>query len=130
MQVIEQATPPGVAVHLILDNDATHRHPKVRRWLAQRPHFHLHFTPTSASWLNLVERFFRDLSRDVVRPGRLASVGELVTAIWEYLAQRNPKPHRYEWRAGGQAILEKIRRTPAALARASVITKDNSETPH
>src|ERR1035441_6119958 len=63
LQAIEQAAPPGVDVHLILDNYATHKHPKVLRWLAQRPSFHLHFTPTSASWLNLVERFFRDLSQ-------------------------------------------------------------------
>ena len=77
----EQAAPPEGDVHLILDNYATHKHPKVLRWLAQRPHFHLHFTPTSASWLNLVERFFRDLSQDVVLPGSFASVGELTTAI-------------------------------------------------
>ncbi len=130
LQVIEKAAPVGVAVHLILDNYATHKHPKVLRWLAQRPHFHLHFTPTSASWLNLVERFFRDLSQDVVLPGSFASVGELVAAIWDYLAERNLKPHRYEWRAEGQVILEKIRRARAALARASVVPKDSSETLH
>ena len=130
LQVIEKAVPPGVDVHLILDNYATHKHPKVLRWLARRPHFHLHFTPTSASWLNLVERFFRDLSQDVVLPGSFASVDELVAALWEYRAQLNLKPHRYQWRAEGQAILEKVRRARAALARTSAITKDNSETLH
>ncbi len=117
LQVIEQAAPAGVDVHLILDNYATHKHPKALRWLAQRPHFHLHFTPTSASWLNQVERFFRDLSRDVLRPGSFASVGELTDAIWAYLAQRNLKPQRYEWRADGKVILEKIQRARTVLAR-------------
>ncbi|HEX5221150.1 MAG TPA: transposase, partial [Verrucomicrobiae bacterium] len=130
LQAIEKSSPPDVDVHLILDNYATHKHPKVLRWLTKRPHFHLHFTPTSASWLNLVERFFRDLSQEVVLPGSFASVGELVDAIWTYLAQRNLKPQRYEWRADGKAILEKIRRAREALAQHSRITKDNSETLH
>lgn len=130
LQAIEKSSPPDVDVHLILDNYATHKHPKVLRWLTKRPHFHLHFTPTSASWLNLVERFFRDLSQEVVLPGSFASVGELVDAIWTYLAQRNLKPQRYEWRADGKAILEKIRRAREALAQQSRITKDNSETLH
>ena len=128
LQAIEQAAPPGVDVHLILDNYATHKHPKVLRWLAQRPSFHLHFTPTSASWLNLVERFFRDLSQDVLLPGSFTSVDELTTAIWNYLAERNLKPQRYEWRAEGKAILEKIRRARATLASQSPVKKDNSET--
>ena len=130
LQAIEKSSPPDVDVHLILDSYATHKHPKVLRWLTKRPHFHLHFTPTSASWLNLVERFFRDLSQEVVLPGSFASVGELVDAIWTYLAQRNLKPQRYEWRADGKAILEKIRRAREALAQHSRITKDNSETLH
>jgi len=130
LQAIEKSAPPDVAIHLILDNYATHKHPKVLRWLAKRPRFHLHFTPTSASWLNLVERFFRDLSQDVVLPGSFASVGELTDAIWDYLAARNLKPQRYEWRAEGKAILEKIRRAREALARSSSVAKDNSETLH
>jgi len=130
LQKIEKEAPPEVDVHLILDNYATHKHPKVLRWLARRPRFHLHFTPTSASWLNLVERFFRDLSQNVVLPGSFASVDELTDAIWDYLAERNLKPHRYEWRADGKAILEKIRRAREALAREINITKDISETLH
>lgn len=130
LQAIEQAAPPEVDLHLILDNDATHQHPRGRRWLAHRPRFHLHFTPTSASWLNLVERFFRDLSQDVVRPGSFTSVRELTGAIWAYLEARNLRPRRYEWRAEGKAILEKIRRAREALARASHITKDSLETIH
>lgn len=130
LQRIEREAPPGVDVHLILDNYATHKHPKVLRWLARRPRFHLHFTPTSASWLNLVERFFRDLSQDVVLPGSFASVDELTDAIWAYLAERNLKPQRYEWRADGKAILEKICRAREALVRQYNITKDISETLH
>ena len=124
LRTIEAAMPSGMDVHLILDNYATHKHPKVLRWLAQRPRFHLHFTPTSASWLNLVERFFRDLSQDVVLPGSFASVGELVDSIWAYLAERNLKPQRYEWRAEGKAILEKIRHAREALARQTPVPKD------
>lgn len=130
LQAIEAASPSDVDVHLILDNYATHKHPKVLRWLGQRPRFHLHFTPTSASWLNLVERFFRDLSQDVVLPGSFASVGQLVASIWDYLAERNLKPQRYEWRAEGKVILEKIRHARAALARQAPVKKDTSETLH
>lgn len=125
LQAIEKTALPGVDVHLILDNYATHKHPKVLRWLAQRPRFKLHFTPTSASWLNLVERFFRDLSQDVVRPGSFTSVEELTDAIWSYLSERNLKPQRYEWRAEGKTILEKIRRAREALARSLPVTKDS-----
>jgi transposase len=117
LQHIEAETPPEVAIHLILDNYATHKHPKVRRWLNQRSRFHLHFTPTSASWLNLVERFFRDLSEDVILPGSFASVKDLADTIWKYLAERNLAPVRYVWRADGAKILEKIRRAREALAR-------------
>jgi transposase len=130
LQAIEKSSPPGVDVHLILDNYATHKHPKVLRWLAKRPHFHLHFTPTSASWLNLVERFFRDLSQDVVLPGSFSSVNELVDAIWTYLSERNLKPRRYEWRADGKVILEKIRHAREALASLPSVTKDTYETLH
>jgi len=77
-----------------------------------------------------VERFFRDLSQDVVLPGSFASIGELVDAIWAYLSERNLKPQRYEWRADGQVILEKIRRAREALACLPSVTKDNSETLH
>lgn len=115
-------------IHLILDNYATHKHPKVLCWLSKRPRFKLHFTPTSASWLNLVERFFRDLSQDVVLPGSFSSVAELVEAIWAYLAERNLRPQRYEWRAEGKAILDKINRARKALAQKSDVSKDYCET--
>ncbi len=111
-------------IHLILDNYATHKHPKVLSWLNKRPRFKLHFTPTSASWLNLVERFFRDLSQDVVLPGSFGGVPELVEAIWAYLEERNLRPKRYEWRAEGQAILNKVHRARQVLARQLDVKKD------
>jgi transposase len=116
LRVIENQTPAGVDIHVILDNYATHKHPTVKAWLNRHPRFHLHFTPTSASWLNLVERFFRDLSQDVVLPGSFASVEQLTQAIWKYLAERNLRPTRYEWKADGKVILAKIQRARAALA--------------
>ncbi len=125
LRKIEAEVPAELAVHLILDNYATHKHPKVLGWLAKRPRFKLHFTPTSASWLNLVERFFRDLSQDVVLPGSFNSVPDLVAAIWSYLEERNLKPKRYEWRAEGQAILDKLRRARQALASQSLVNKDS-----
>lgn len=124
LRKIDEEVSEPLQVHLILDNYATHKHPKVLSWLAKRPRFHLHFTPTSASWLNLVERFFRDLSQDVVLPGSFTSVAELVEAIWGYLAERNLKPSRYEWRAEGKAILEKIQRARQALAHQMDVNKD------
>ena len=80
--------------------------------------------PGDNSWLNLVERFFRDLSQDVILPGSFGSTNELVDAIWGYLAERNLKPQRYQWRADGTVILEKIRRAREALARSQPIVKD------
>lgn len=123
LRLIDQDVPPGVDIHLILDNYGTHKHAKVKRWLAKRPRFHLHFTPTSSSWLNLVERFFRDLSQEVVSPGSFSSVKELSDAIWKYLDQRNLKPERYEWRAEGKEILARIQRARDALARQPSVSK-------
>ena len=108
----------GLDIHLIADNYATHKHPKVKAWLAKRPRFKMHFTPTSSSWLNLVERFFRDLTEDVIRSGSFASVQELVDDINAYLAERNANPRPYKWTAKGEAILEKIHRARAALVTA------------
>jgi len=114
LKQIERETPKGFDIHLIADNYATHKHPKVKAWLAKRPRFKMHFTPTSSSWLNLVERFFRDLTEDVIRSGSFASVQELVDDINAYLAERNANPRPYKWTAKGEAILEKIHRARAA----------------
>jgi len=109
LKTIDQEVPADLEIHLILDNYATHKTPQVKRWLKRHPRFHLHFTPTSSSWLNLVERFFRDLSQDVVLPGSFGSVQELKDEIFAYLAERNLTPKRYVWRAKGEEILAKIR---------------------
>ena len=118
LKQIERETPKGLDIHLIADNYATHKHPRVKAWLAKRPRFKMHFTPTSSSWLNLVERFFRDLTEDVIRSGSFASVQELVEDINAYLDERNANPRPYKWKAKGEAILEKIHRARAALDKA------------
>lgn len=114
LKKVHRQTPPELALHLIVDNYATHKHPAVIVWLEKHPRVHIHFTPTSSSWLNLVERFFRNLTDDVVRDGSFESVGELTTAINVYLANHNLAPKPFRWKAQGAAILEKIRRARAA----------------
>jgi transposase len=113
---IDQETPQDLELHLVIDNYATHKHPKVLRWLKKHPRFHMHFTPTSSSWMNMVERFFRDLSEDVVRNGSFESVKELSSAILSYLAERNLNPKAYQWKAQGAEILAKIQRAREKLA--------------
>jgi transposase len=115
LRTIDREVPAELDVHLILDNYATHKTPQVKRWLKRHPRFHLHFTPTSSSWLNLVERFFRDLSQDVVLPGSFGSVQDLKDAIFAYLAERNLAPKRYVWQARGEEILAKIRQARERL---------------
>ena len=116
LKTLDAQTPAELALHLIIDNYATHKHPKVKAWLAKHPRFHLHFTPTSSSWLNLVERFFRDLTQDVVREGSFRSVPELVQAMTDYLGERNLAPKRYVWRKQGEEILTKIQRARAVAS--------------
>jgi len=107
LRQIERETPPKLTLHLIVDNYATHKHPAVKAWLARHPRIWQHFTPTSSSWLNLVERFFRDLTEEVVREGSFQSVQELVCTTKVWLSERNRQPQRHVWRAEGAAILEK-----------------------
>ncbi len=115
LKQIDRETPSDVDLHLIADNYATHKHPNVRAWLGRHPRFHMHFTPTSSSWLNLVERFFADLTGDVIRVGSFTSVNELVRDIKAYLAVRNADPKPYVWKATGAEILAKIKRARVAL---------------
>ena len=102
---------------MIADNYATHKHQKVTDWLAKHTRFQMHFTPTSSSWMNLVERFFGELTADCIREGSFQSVDELADSIMTYLAARNRDPRRYLWRATGVAILEKIEMAKLTLAR-------------
>ena len=118
LKVINRETPDGVDIHLIMDNYATHKHPAVKAWMDRHPRFNPHFTPTGSSWLNLVERFFRDLTEDVVRGGSFESVRELVQAMEAYLTERNLAPKRYVWKKRGEEILAKISKARAALAKA------------
>ena len=113
--------PKDLEIHLIADNYCTHKHEKVKVWLERHPRFHMHFTPTSGSWMNLIERFFADLTCDVVRAGSFRSVRQLVKQIELYLAERNKAPKPYRWHATGEEILAKIKRARARIgAEASI----------
>ncbi len=115
LRLIDKQTPADRDLHLILDNYATHKHAKVKAWLAKHPRFHLHFTPTSASWLNMVERFFRDLAVRRLRRGVFHSVAELVTALDKYLALHNQAPSPFIWTARASDILMKVKRARKKL---------------
>ena len=112
---IDRDTPAGLDLHLIVDNYATHKTPRVKRWLRAHPRFHLHFTPTSASWLNMVERFFGLITEDRIRCGTFTSVAELETAIMDYLDQHNANPKPFVWTKSAGAILEKVARAKQTL---------------
>src|SRR5215467_10123899 len=106
LRVIDNVMPAGKELHLIADNYATHKHAKVQRWLKRHPRFHVHFTPTSSSWLNLLERWFAELTNKRIRRGVFAGVGELVTAIHAFLDASNQDPTVYVWTASANAIME------------------------
>ena len=97
LKTIDFETPPEMDLHLIVDNYGTHKHPRVRSWIKRHPRFHLHFTPTSASWLNMVERFFAEITSRRIRRGSYASVGDLEAAIYDYLLQHNASPKPFTW---------------------------------
>lgn len=116
LKKIDRETPKDKTLHLIADNYATHKHPNVQEWLEKHPRFNMHFTPTSASWLNMVERFFRDISENRLRRGVFTSVPELVAAIDEYVAQHNVKPKPFIWTASARDILQKVIRANSRLS--------------
>jgi transposase len=116
LRQIERETPAEKELHLIADNYATHKHPAVQRWLAKRPRIHMHFTPTSASWLNMVERFFRDITVERLRRGVFTSVPELVTAIDDYIAHHNTNPKPFIWTKSARDILQKVIRANSRLS--------------
>jgi transposase len=115
LRAIDRATPKALDLHLIADNYATHKHPTVKAWLAKHPRFHMHFTPTSASWLNQVERFFGLITDKRIRRGVFKSVGELETAIMDNLDRHNAHPKPFVWTKSAAEILEKIARAKQAL---------------
>jgi transposase len=112
---IDRETPPELALHLIVDNASTHKSPPVKRWLKRHPRFHLHFIPTSSSWLNMVERWFRDITQRRIRRGTFRSVKELIAAIHDYLEHHNQAPTRFVWTKDADMILAKIQRCKQAL---------------
>ena len=116
LRQIDRETPKGKTLHLIADNYATHKHPAVQAWLAKHPRFNMHFTPTSASWLNMVERFFRDISENRLRRGVFTSVPELVEAIDGYIVHHNIKPKPFIWTKSARDILQKVIRANSRLS--------------
>lgn len=116
LRKIDRETPKEKTLHLIADNYATHKHPAVQEWLAKHPRFHMHFTPTSASWLNMVERFFRDITTERIRRGVFTSVPELIGAIDAYIAHHNTKPKPFIWTKSARDILQKVIRANSRLS--------------
>ncbi|MCY0854179.1 IS630 family transposase [Cupriavidus sp. D39] len=116
LRKIDRETPKDKTLHLIADNYATHKHPAVQDWLAKHPRFNMHFTPTSASWLNMVERFFRDITTERLRRGVFTSVPELVDAINEYIAHHNTNPKPFIWTKSARDILQKVIRANRRLS--------------
>jgi transposase len=115
LTLIDQQTPAQKQLHLVVDNYSTHKHPRVLSWLKRHPRFHVHFTPTSGSWLNMVERWFRDLTSKRLRRGVFKSVPQLIEAIESYIAQANQSPKPFVWTAKASDILEKVKIAREAL---------------
>lgn len=113
---IDTQTPQDKTLHLIADNYATHKHQKVQQWLAKHPRIHMHFTPTSASWLNVIERFFRDITVDRLRRGVFTDIPELIAAIDECIAHHNIKPKPFIWKKTAADILQKVIRANNRLS--------------
>lgn len=114
LRLIDKSTPKRKQLHLIADNYSPHKHPDVQAWMKKHKRFHVHFTPTSASWLNMVERFFRDLTHKQLRRGCFASVAELIETIEKYIARHNTNPKPFIWTAKASDILEKVKRARAS----------------
>jgi transposase len=115
LRTIDREVPKELQIHMICDNYGAHKHPNVTKWLEKHPRFHLHFTPTSSSWLNLVERWFRELTDKAIRRGVFHSVDELITAIEDYLKANNDNPKPFVWTATAESILAKVERGRVAL---------------
>ncbi len=121
LKQIDSETPKDLDLHLILDNYATHKHPKVKSWLKRHMRFHMHFIPTSSSWLNVIEGFFRDLENKRLHRGVFRSVPELIDAILGYIGGHNEAPKPFVWRATAEEIIEKVGRARLALDNAPTV---------
>ena len=115
LKKIDAETPPALDLHLIMDNYSTHKHPRVRAWLGRHLRFHPHFTPTSSSWLNMVERWFAEITRKRIRRGSFRSVRELTDAIEDYLKNHNQNPKIFTWTASAESIMAKVAKSKEAL---------------
>jgi transposase len=115
LKLIDAETPPELDLHLIVDNYATHKHPKVKSWLKRHPRFQVHFIPTSSSWLNLVERWFREITDKRIRRGTFQNVKQLIAAIQEFIQHHNQTPRPFVWTAQVETILAKVARARATL---------------
>ena len=115
LRMIDRAVPPGKEIHIICDNYATDKHENVKRWLEKHKRFHVHFTPTSSSWLNMIERFFRDLTQNRLRRGVFQDLEQLIMGIGDYIDGHNKNPKPFIWTAKASDILEKVTRAQAAL---------------
>ena len=115
LKLIDKQTPAELDLHLIVDNYNTHKHPNVQKWLAKHPRFHMHFIPTSSSWLNLIERWFGEITAKQIRRGSFGSVEALTQTIMDYIDHHNRNPKTFVWTAKVEDILEKVRRARAVL---------------
>jgi transposase len=115
LKLVDAQTPAELDLHLIADNYSTHKHPKVKAWLARHPRFHMHFIPTSSSWLNMVERWFREITTKRIRRGSFRNVEQLEKAINDFIAEHNTDPRPFVWTKDLKDILPKIARAHAAL---------------
>jgi transposase len=115
LKKIDSETPAGLNLHLIVDNYGTHKHPRVKSWIRRHPRFHLHFIPTSSSWVNMVERWFREITDKRIRRGVFRSVPELIAAIEEYMNNHNQNPRVFVWTASVESIMAKIAKCKEAL---------------
>jgi len=112
---IDQSVDSGLEIHLVLDNYGTHKHPAVKEWLAERPRYHVHFTPTSSSWLNQIERWFAEITRKRIRRGTSRSVGDRIKAIRDYIRLYNRNPCPFQWVASASKIIRKVRKYKESL---------------
>jgi len=121
LNLLRRQTPKDKEIHVICDHYATHKHEKVKAWQERNPRFHFHFTPTSASWLNMVERFFRDLTERSLRRGVFRNLQELTTAIQDHIAAHNTHPKPFVWTATASDILEKVKRGQRTLLKTQAV---------
>jgi transposase len=118
MERIDASVASDLEVHLVLDNYGSHKHPEVKQWLSERPHYHVHFTPTSSSWLNQIERWFAEITRKRIRRGTFHSVRDLIKAIRDYVRQYNKNPQPFQWVASASKIIRKVNKYKETLETA------------